>query len=75
MKKSSEHHVLSPTVQKENDKQSIRNIIENYDSEDAVLMLYTAIIDIRTHRDDHIDECVNKIDSEVKESRKHSTND
>jgi len=69
MKKASKHHVLSPNDQEENDKNAIRNIIESYDIEDAILILYNGFTDVRTSPD-HIDACINKIDDEIKESRR-----
>ena len=70
MKKISEHHVLHPERQEENDKQAIRNIIESYDIEDAVLILYDVCLEINAGRD-YIDTYIN----EIVENRKNKSND
>ena len=74
MKKSSKHHVLPPFVQKENDKAAIRNIIEAYDIDDAIDVLYNTLKEIRSYSD-NIDKCVANIEDEFNESRKISTDE
>lgn len=72
--KSSKHHILPLDAQEENDKKAIRDVIETYDIEDAVTMLYIAIGNI-TRTGDHIDAIVNKINEETKNSRATNNND
>lgn len=70
MEKISKNHVLSVEVQEENDKKAIRNIIESYDIEDALDIIYTVIGDV-ARTGGHVDAIINKLDKEIKESRKN----
>lgn len=78
MKKVSEHHVLPPNIQEENDKQAIFDIIEGYDIDGAIHILYTTFKSMRDYNnniDACIDACIGTVVSELKESKKPNTND
>ena len=66
MEKSSKHHVLPPNGQEDNDKAAIRNIIESYDIDDAIHLLYISYQEMHQYPD-NIDVIVNKFDRGAKD--------
>jgi len=74
MKKSSEHHILPPNSQEENDKAAIRNIMETYDIDEAIDVLYNTFKEIRTHSN-NIDKCITDQETEFKENKKIDADD
>jgi len=66
MEKSSKHHVLPPNSQEDNDKSAIRNIMESYDIEDAIHLLYISYQEMMRYPN-NIDVIVNKSDRGAKD--------